>query len=43
MWLNYKTKPHLVEIFSEVYISEMMMSGVCFKTLQGEKGRWVDE
>lgn len=24
MWLNYKTKPHLVEIFPEGYISEMI-------------------
>lgn len=24
MWLNYKTKLHLVEIFTEVYVSEMI-------------------
>lgn len=43
MWLNYKTKLHLVEIFTEVYISEMIR---CLEfALKYSRKKWegVDE
>lgn len=44
MWLKYKTKPHLVEIFTEVYISEMIRClEFALKTPGGKNGRGVDE
>lgn len=46
MWLNYKTKPHLVEIFPEGYISEMIYClefALKYSRKKKKKGSKVDE
>lgn len=43
MWLNFKTRPHLVKIFTEVYVSEKIRCLEFALKYSRKKGEGVNE